>query len=327
MIIRTTLVTSALIFVAASAALAEGLVDTPRVVADIVPIHSLVARVVAGIGSPELIVQQSASPHEYALRPSQAEILEAADLVFWVGEDLTPWLARSLRILASDAAAIELLEVDGTTRLNFRKSAIFADHAEAEHLDEHSAEEDHDHERSAGKPGAHSHIGIDPHAWLDPDNGKLWLAVIAAELARVDPANASTYYQNAVAGKREIDTATAKIKEILKPLRRTKYIVSHDAYHYFENYFDLASTGSVALSDASAPSPARISKIKNKIAALGIACVLVEPLFNPGLIAAVMEGTEAKVSVVDPLGLGLDLGAKLYLELLYSLAEGIANCN
>src|SRR5690606_36413597 len=75
----------------------------PDVVASIKPIHSLVAAVMQGVGEPALIVKGSASPHTYALRPSDAGALENADIVFWTGHGMELFLASALDTLAVDA--------------------------------------------------------------------------------------------------------------------------------------------------------------------------------------------------------------------------------
>ena len=118
------------------------LAETPRVAVDIGPVHSLVARVLEGISTPDLIVQIGASPHEYSLRPSEAAALQNADLVFWIDADLTPWLSDTIETLAPDAAVTSLLEADGTFKLEFRESALFEAHAH----DDHDDYDDHDHE-------------------------------------------------------------------------------------------------------------------------------------------------------------------------------------
>lgn len=122
--------------------------EVPRVAVDIAPVHSLVARVMDGVGTPDLIIQSGASPHEYNLRPSEASALQEAGLVFWIGPDLTPWLAETIETLAPNAAITTLLETEGTTELEFRESALFEAHDHDEHGDEdhddHAEEEDHD---------------------------------------------------------------------------------------------------------------------------------------------------------------------------------------
>lgn len=308
------LVTSAAIILLASAASAE----VPHVAADIAPVHGLVAQVMAGIGSPDLVVQHGASPHEYSLRPSEAAALERADVVFWVGDDLTPWLGRTIGTLAGDARAVALIETPGTVTYAFREGATFGahDHADAhdDHADEGPAED------------AHTHDGTDPHAWLDPENAKVWLDVIAAELSRLDPGNAAAYAANAATGRADIDAAMADAEAAIAPLREVRFIVFHDAFQYFERRFGLAAAGAITLSDATKPSPARIAEIRDAVAAFDVACVFSEPQFDPGLVSAVVGNTGVGTAVIDPLGTDLDPGPGFYPALLRDLADRMAGC-
>ena len=96
-----------------------------KVVADIAPVHSLVSKVMNGVGRPKLIIPAINSPHEYQLKPSNAKDIEDANIIFWIGEDLTPWLTKSSFKLGEDATKIELLDVDGINLLDFREGALF----------------------------------------------------------------------------------------------------------------------------------------------------------------------------------------------------------
>jgi zinc transport system substrate-binding protein len=310
------------------------LADVPRVATDITPVQSLVARVMHGVGMPSLIVAAGASPHEYTLRPSQASALQDADLVFWVSATLTPWLDDAIKTLARDARVIELLTAEGTTNLPLRQNALFeAHHHEADHPADHHNDDDHDHDHGAqhadtthaGHDDA-AHDDHDPHAWLSPDNGAVWLTTIATALSAADPENAGTYAANAAAGRAELDALRTEINAILDPVRGGKFIVFHDAYQYFETAFDFPASGAISVSDAVDPSPARIAEIQARVATQGIACVLSEPQFNPGIVAAVMEGSDAQTAVLDPLGSDLESGAALYGQVLRNLAQTIANC-
>jgi zinc transport system substrate-binding protein len=353
------------------------LADVPSVAVDIAPVHSLVARVMQGVGEPSLIVAPGASPHEYSLRPSEATALQEADLVFWVSPDLTPWLEGAIETLAGDATVTELLEVDGTTELAFREGASFEvhdhgdeDHADEDHVDgdhddhdhdhdehaegeehdehgheehaeeaghddhgheEHAEGDDHghdDHEEHADADGheGHDHGAYDPHAWLSPDNGAVWLNAIAAQLSAADPDNAGAYFANAAAGRDELTALSAEINGILDPVRGRNFIVFHDAYQYFETAFDFPASGAISVSDASDPSPARIAEIQARVAEQGVTCVLSEPQFDPGIVAAVMDGSEANTGVLDPLGSDLEPGPDLYGNVLRNLATALADC-
>ena len=113
--------------------------DVPKVAVDIAPVHSLVSKVMNGLGKPNLIIPSEASPHEYQLKPSDAKAIQESKVIFWIGEDLTPWLEKSLETLPNDASITTLLEVDGIELLDFRESALFEAH-------DHSDHDDHDHD-------------------------------------------------------------------------------------------------------------------------------------------------------------------------------------
>ncbi len=325
------------------------LAEVPRVAVDIAPVHSLVARVMEGVGTPSLIVQPGASPHEYSLRPSEAAALQEADLVFWIGADLTPWMEDAIETLADAAAATALLETDGTTLLGFREGALFEAHTHDEkahdhdhegHAEGHDAEHkadseseahdhdhDHDHEAHAGDHDHdHGHGEHDPHAWLSTENAANWLNVIAARLSAADPDNAGAYFANAAAARSDLETLTAEVNGMLDPVRGGRFIVFHDAYQYFESAFDFPASGAISLSDATDPSPARIAEIQARVSEEGIECVLSEPQFDPGIVATVMDGAAANTAVLDPLGSDLEPGTALYPQMMRNLAASLRRC-
>ena len=348
----------------------SALADVPNVAVDIAPVHSLVARVMDGVGTPELIVQTGASPHSYNLRPSEASALQDADLVFWVGEDLAPWMEDAIDNLAADATVTTLLEAEGITLLDFREGALFEAHDHSDHDDhgehddhaehddhgdekdhddhdhgdhdekDHDAHDDHDdHDDHDGEDHAehddhddhgdhdeHAHDDHDPHAWLSPANAATWLNVIAAQLSTADPDNAGAYFANAAAAQEELVSLTAEVTTMLDPVRGGTFVVFHDAYQYFENAFDVPASGAISLGDASDPSPARIAEIQGRIEEEAVNCVLAEPQFNPGIVATVLDGTEANTGVFDPLGAALEPGAQLYPQLIRNMAQTLVDC-
>lgn len=300
----------------------------PRVVVDIAPLHSIVASVMTGVGSPALLVQPGASPHSYSLRPSEAEALAEADVVFWISEDLTPWLENPLDNLATSARKVEMLGLPGTVRLGFREGASFEAH---DHHDEegHHDEDGHDdHDEHGDGHGEHHHGEYDPHAWLDPVNAKVWGEGVARVLSEADPANADTYWKNARSLAESLVQLTTELGQRAERLGAVRFIVFHDAYQYFEQRFGVTAAGAISLSDASAPSPARIREIQTLVKELGVTCAFTEPQYNPGLVKTVFEGSPVnKVGVMDPLGVGIEPGAGLYGELLTRLMASLEQCN
>lgn len=290
--------------------------EPPRAVTDIAPVHSLVARVMEGVGEPALLVQPGMSEHDAALRPSEARALQEADVVIWIGPELTPWLEGAIGNLTGGVEVVALTEAEGTITLPRRDDPLFEahDHEEAHAEAGHAEAERH----------GHAHGDLDPHAWLDPQNARAWLGVIAETLAEMDPENAETYRANAEAGRAELAALEDEITAMLEPFRGAPYLVFHDAYQYFEARFGVPAQGALAVSDASDPGPARLAEIRDAVAEREVACAFAEPQYDPGLLAAVAGGVET--AVIDPLGADLEPGPDLYPELLRGIADSMLSC-
>ena len=303
--------------------------EVPRVVTDIAPVHSLVAQVMAGVGAPDLLIDQATSPHHFALRPSQARALQEADLVIWVGDGLSPALSRAIADLSGAGKDISLLLVPQTDLLPIREDARFEAHRHDDHDDHghddhgHDDHDDHGHDDHIDHP--HDDV-IDPHAWLDPDNAALWLAAIAEELAVADPARAQTYRRNAENAVRQAEQLADQIEGDFATTPPPAFIVFHDAYQYFEDAFDISAQGAISLSDASAPSAARLSEIRTIVAEQGVECLFAEPQFDPDILSAVADAAPVSIAVIDPSGGHIPTGVDFYPALLQDLATGILGC-
>lgn len=288
-----------------SAAMAE----VPKVVVSVKPIHALVSAVMGDLGTPALIVSGAASPHTYSLKPSDAQALQAADLVFWTGHGLELFLEDSIATLAPKATIIELSNSPGITLLPPRESGTFEQHA-----DEPAEEEG----------GAHEEL--DMHFFLDPANAKTMVAVIATSLATADPDHADAYRANAAAETADLDALIAETTAKLAPIKDRPFVVFHDAYQYFEKRFGLNVAGSVTVSPEITPGADRINAIRDKLKTLSAACVFAEPQFDPRLVNVLIEGTSAKEGVLDPEGATLDAGPGLYRELIENVATSLVDC-
>ncbi|MCI2397815.1 zinc ABC transporter substrate-binding protein [Aliiroseovarius subalbicans] len=274
------------------------LADAPRVVTDIAPVQSLVAQVMEGVATPELLTDRDASPHHVQLRPSQMQALAQADLVIWVGEALTPWLERAVSGL-SDATSLELLHVAGL------------------HMPEgHHAEDGHDHD----------HGDLDPHAWLDPENARVWLAEIATALAQSDPENAEAYAQNAARADAALVALKAEITALL-PTPAHPVVTFHQGYGHFASRFGRDIVGAITQGDAAPASAARIATLRRQLVAENVTCVFSEPQLDPALARVVTEGTGIGIGTLDPMGRDLPLGLALYGDMMRTLARNFAACD
>ncbi|MBL1419892.1 MAG: zinc ABC transporter substrate-binding protein ZnuA [Alphaproteobacteria bacterium] len=307
-----------------------------KVVASIKPIHSLVAGVMEGVGEPDLIVDGQGSPHTFSMKPSQAQMLQSANIVFWVGHELEAFLEKPLETVGAKAISVELFDAPNLIKLGFREGGTFEKHSHAGHEeDDHDDHKEDDH--ADHKDDGHdddkehenhddAHAGIDAHIWLDPMNAKAMVHVIKDALIAVDSDNASKYKANAEVVLGKLDTLTNEVMAELTPVKGKGYIVFHDAYQYFEKRFGVTASGSITVSPEVMPGVERITTIRARVQELGDTCLFAEPQFEPKLVGTVIEGTKAKSGVIDPLGSSLENGSDLYFNLIRNMASSIKEC-
>ena len=330
------------------------------VVVSIKPVHSLVAGVMDGTGEPTLLVKGTGSEHSYSLRPSEARALEQAAVVFWVGETMETFLVKPLQALAGDATVVELWQAPGLTLLATREGGMWQAHEhghedadadegghaeehasegehEAEHADEHEGEHAEEHEEEGEHAEEHEGTGehaeadhvdgeTDMHVWLDPGNAKMLTAAIASVLSEADPENASIYQANAARLRQQLDELDGSLEDKLATIADRPYVVFHDAYQYFEHRYGVKAVGAIAINPTLRPSAQRLAEIQDQLEQLDAACVFAEPQFEPALVDTVIEGTNAKKGVLDPLGAALDSGPDQYFKLMNDLADSLVSC-
>ena len=299
-----------------------------KVVASIKPIHSLASYLMDGVGKPDLIVDGYASPHGFAMKPSHAKMLQNADLIFWIGEDLESFLEKPLNSIAKKAEKIELMEIKGLNKLEFRERNIFEghdDHGHAEHKKKEDEHKEHGHkEDKHDDHHEHAHGEHDPHIWLDPMNAKVILKEMAEHLIENDQKNASTYKANLKKALKDLDKLTKKVKSDLN--KDFKSIVFHDAYQYFEKRFDVNVLGAFTVNTDVLPGAEQLSEIREIIEHDKVSCVFSEPQFNPDIINAVAKDMNIKTGVLDPLGATLTPGKTLYFDLISNMSKSFKSC-
>ena len=302
-----------------------------RVAASIKPVHSLVSAVMAGVDEPRLIMRGVTSPHTFSLRPSDAAVLEDADVIFLIDESIETSLAGPIDTLAGSARVITLSEAKGLVRRPLREGGTFEAHGHGND-DDHGRHEGEEH---AGEgPAAHGdddrdadeHAAFNMHIWLDPVNAGAMARMIAGTLSEADPANAAMYAANALVLLRRLDELTAQISAEVASVRGKPFIVFHDAYRHFEDRFGLTAAGSAVVSPERSPGIRRILELRGKVRDLGATCVFAEPQFEPRLVNTIIEGTPARAGTVDPLGAAIESGPGLYFTLLRNMAASFKDC-
>jgi zinc transport system substrate-binding protein len=293
-----------------------------KVVVTSKPIHALVAGVMSGVGTPTLLVEGSASPHTFSLKPSGAAAIQSADVFFRISATIEPFTEKISKTLPTTVLAVTLADIAGLTLLDQRTSPTFDDHDRKKHDDKVGDIGDHkddDHDKD-------EEHGTDGHVWLDPANAQVMTAKIAEVLTARAPEHGAKFAANAKDMATRLDALSAEISQQTRPVAGRPFIVFHDATQYFERRFGLTAIGSITVSPDVQPSAKRLTALRNKITDLGAVCVFSEPMFQPKLVAAVTEKTKARAGTLDPEGLTLEPGPDLYFQLMRALATNVTQC-
>lgn len=287
--------------------------ESAKVIASIKPLHSLVAAVMEGSGdAPVLLVDGKASPHHFALKPSQERALRNARLVFYVGDDFELFLHTIWAGLPKTVMRVPMSQAPNLTLYPVRMDKDFEPH---DHGDED--EHEHAHERGAGR---------DLHYWLMTENARAMVMEIARQLSIAYPNNRELYFDNA----RKVSERLRRLHGDLDPrmvaLQGKPFIVFHDAYQYFEKDYGLTAAGSITLHPEQGLQAKHVRDIRERIKTKHIFCVFREPSFDGKIVDRLLEGTQAKSGVLDPEGALLSPGPELYFQLLEGIASGLERC-
>jgi zinc transport system substrate-binding protein len=295
-----------------------------NIVVSIKPVHALVAAIMDGASTPDLIIEGTGSPHNYALKPSQAQLLQNADLVFWIGHDFEQFLEKPIEGIATNATSVALMDSHGLTKIKLREGGDFENH---DHDDDHDDHDDHANHADHDDHDDHDdHSDIDLHFWLDPINAKAMVHTIEDALTAADPEHAATYAANAERMMGRLDDLVVEVDAALAPVRGQGYIVFHDAYQYYESRFDITAVGSITVSPEVMPGAKRVSELQAKVRELDATCVFSEPQFEPKLVSIIIENTDARTGVLDPLGATVAQGPNHYFTLIRNMTKALTDC-
>jgi len=279
----------------------------PLIVASINPLHSIVTAIVGNTGNVSLLIESNTSPHNFALKPSHAKLLNNAEIFFYIDDQLESALKKTIKSLPKTVKVKKVSQFKNLKLLPVRENLNWEE-------DGHGHNHDHD------------HGSFDIHFWLDTQNAIEIAKGVTQELSKLYPENINTYKKNAKKLITKIKTKDNSIKLKLKEVKNKPYIVFHDAYQYFEKAYNLNAIGSILLNPEQPPPPKRIIKIRSKIKTLNAYCVFKEPQFKAQIVNTVIENTNAKVGTLDPLGSNIVSGPDMYIALLDDLANNIRIC-
>jgi len=309
--------------------------ETTGVISTIQPINSLVSAVIGNTGKSITIIPSEQSPHDFKLKPSDVKVLQNSNIIFYVSNHLESSITKVFKNLPKNIKLINLMEDAGVNHLAIRDNDAWERHDHHGH-DDHDDHDKHgkkhddhdDHDKHGKKHDDHDdhEKEDDVHVWLSPDNAIKIVQKVNKVLSLYFPENSKIYNDNTTKFIDKIRNLKMELVKELSPIKNKPYIVFHDAYQYFEKTFELNAVGSVALEGDIASSPKQISIIKDKIVKSKASCVFQEPQFDSKLVKIVVEGTDAKIGTLDPLGVNISENKDFYLQLLTNMTKSLKEC-
>ncbi|MBD9565053.1 MULTISPECIES: zinc ABC transporter substrate-binding protein [unclassified Pseudomonas] len=277
-----------------------------KVLTSVKPLQLIAAAVQDGVAVPEVLLPPGASPHNYALRPSDVRKVQSVDLLYWIGPDMEGFLPRVLKGRTLPSVAVQ--DLPGLKLRHFAED----NHSHAEEADEH----DHDH-----RPG-----NLDAHLWLSPINARVIATKMAADLSAADPANAARYQSNLKVFDERLDALDLRLKARLAGIAGKPYFVFHEAFDYFEDAYGLKHTGVFSVAAEVQPGAQHVAAMRTRLQEVGKTCVFSEPPLRPRLAETLVAGLPVKLAELDALGGYTPATAQGYEQLLEKLGNDLAGC-
>ena len=319
-----------------------------EVLTSIKPLQLIAAAVQDGVGKPAVLLPPGASPHHYALRPSDVRQIRSADLLYWIGPDMESFLGPVLKGRNGPSVAVQSLPALTLRHFGDAASEVHEGHDHGAHQDEHEhdehaahddhAQEDHDEHEHAepnvhadkAAPPEHDHDhrpgSLDAHLWLLPANAVVIAETMAKDMAKADPDNAKRYETNLGAFKQRLAALDERLGKRLGETRSKPFFVFHEAYEYFEAAYGIKHTGVFSAGGEAQPGARHVAAMRERLEQAGPSCVFYEPPIRPRLVDSLIRGLPVKVAELDALGYGIDATADGYEQLIDNLGNSLAGC-
>ena len=316
--------------ITASLLLVSTHIQADNVIASIKPLTLIASELLADVAEVDTLLPDGASPHDFALRPSDRKRLNNADLLIWVGPEIEPYLEKVI-----DASKVEHMAM-----LNGHSEHDEDEHGHEKHHDEHEGHQDeHDHEEHKGHEDehhddhgshahdeheGHDHAGL--HPWLDIEAVEHFTEELSVELQHHFPKQASTIKENEAAFLASLEQFESKAKAQLEPVHKNGFLVFHDAYDGFVNHFDLNQVDYFTVSPELKPGAKHLAELREKLEHSGVSCVFKEPQFSPALIDSITRGFDVHVGELDPLAGDVTLAQGAYVNFMQGLVDEFTEC-
>ena len=289
--------------------------QAPQVLVSIRPLYGIAASIMKDVGTPQLLLEGSASPHTYHLKPGDVREIEKTDLLFWIGPAYEGFLTKVVQSLP-EKRQLQCQALKGMTIHTMRSGGLW------------EQEEHHHHGEEHGHHGDHQHVSgsTDGHIWLDVSNVQAMAQALADHLIQLDPVHKKQYETNLNNFLQQMDTLQKQLKIEAEAIKNEPIIVFHDAYQYLEKSLNLKVVGSILLEPEMPAGACHLKRLHALVEQGGCRCIFSEPQFSPALVNSLSEKSNIPVALLDPLGTQIPLSDGHYEQTLTQILRAIHGC-
>lgn len=141
------------------------------------------------------------------------------------------------------------------------------------------------------------HASPDPHAWMNPLNGKIYATNIATYLSQIDNKNTKWYKSQAKIYANKLYSLDAYVKNKINeiPVNQRILITSHDAFRYFGNQYGIRVESALGTSTDAEVMLEDMNRINKIIKSTGVKAIFVESTINPKFIEQIAHNQGIKI--------------------------------
>jgi zinc transport system substrate-binding protein len=261
--------------------------DRPSIVAGFYPLQFVAERIGGDRVRVTSLAQPGAEPHDLELSPRQVAELSDASLVLYL-HGFQPAVDEAVQQAGVPALDVATLVPLLTT--------------EAGHGHDEGDETADEAEEPAGAEGAR-----DPHVWLDPTRLATIADAVATTLAELDPDDAAGYQERAAQLRADLTDLDREYADGLRDCARREIVVSHAAFGYLADRYDLRQIPITGLAPDTEPTPGELAAAVETARAVGATTIFFETLVSPAVARSVADAIGADTAVLDPIE-GLEPG-------------------
>lgn len=210
----------------------------------------------------EIIVPIGVEAHDYEPTIKQLKSMENTDIFIYNGSGLESWSEKLL-----------------DTIVNEEKSINASDIVELINIDG----------------------GVDPHIWLNPNNMILISEKIKDRLISLDQTNQEEYeknYNELINRLKDLDNSYS---EVLKDKKRDTILVSHKAFGYMAETYDLKQVSVTGINPEQEPSPKTIANVIDLAKEEDFEYIFLETLTSSKTVDVIAREANLETLVLNPI--------------------------